>query len=86
LFYADDGMIVGEDAFEVQHLLDLFTEKFASVGLKMNAEKTEAMIMEGGVVSQPISKEAYNHRISGTGKNWLEKLKEKILCSLCALK
>jgi Reverse transcriptase (RNA-dependent DNA polymerase) len=61
LFYAVDGMIAGEDAFEVQHLLDLFTEKFASVGLKMKAEKTEAVIVEGGVVSQPISKEAYNH-------------------------
>jgi hypothetical protein len=49
----------------------------------MNAEKTEAMIMEGGNVSQPISKEAYCHRVTGTGKSFLEKSREKIMCSLC---
>jgi hypothetical protein len=77
LFYADDGMITGEDANEVQHRLDLYNEKFAVVGLKMNAEKTESMIMEGGV-SQPISKEAYYHHITGEGKTWAEKAKEKL--------
>jgi hypothetical protein len=47
LFYADNGLISGEDANEVQHLLDLYKEKFAGVGLKMSADKTEAMIING---------------------------------------
>jgi hypothetical protein len=34
----------------------------------MNADKTEAMIMECGNVSQPMSKDAYHHRITGQGK------------------
>jgi Reverse transcriptase (RNA-dependent DNA polymerase) len=72
LFYADDGKIAGEDVNEVQHLLDLFTEKFAAVGLKMNVGKNESMIMEGGDVSQPIAKEAYYHHITG-GKNMCRK-------------
>jgi hypothetical protein len=83
LFYADDGMITGEVANEVQHLLDLFTKKLAAVGLKMKAEQTESMIMEGGDVSQPILKEAYYHRITGEGKTWAEKAKEKLACELC---
>jgi Reverse transcriptase (RNA-dependent DNA polymerase) len=41
LFYADDGAVMGEDPQEVQLLLDLFTSTFASIGLKMNADKTE---------------------------------------------
>jgi hypothetical protein len=49
----------------------------------MNAEKTEVMIMEGGNVSQPIPKDAYLHRITGQGKSWSEKSREKISCSLC---
>jgi hypothetical protein len=64
----------------------LFTEKFATVGLKMSVEKTEAMIMESGEVSLPISKEAYHHRIAGAAKSWLEKLKEKIICNLFGAK
>jgi hypothetical protein len=54
-------MIAGEDAKEVQYLLDLFTKEFATAGLKMNVEKTGAMIMEAGTISQPISKEGYCH-------------------------
>jgi Reverse transcriptase (RNA-dependent DNA polymerase) len=77
LFYADDGVIAGENAAELQHLLDL--KKFASVGLKMNADKNEAMIMVGGEVSEPISKQAYHHQINIIGKIWIENAKEKSL-------
>jgi hypothetical protein len=83
LFYADDGMIAGEDPIELQKLLDLLTDKFAAVGLKMNADKTESKIMDGGEVSQPMSKESYYHQITGQGKSWKEKSKEKLSCSLC---
>jgi hypothetical protein len=38
LFYADDGMIAGENPQD-QDLLDRFTATFARVGLKMNADK-----------------------------------------------
>jgi hypothetical protein len=54
---------------ELQSLLDLFTDTFATVGLKMNANKTKSMIMDGGEVSQPMSKESYYHQITGQGKS-----------------
>jgi hypothetical protein len=53
VFYADDGAIMGVDLEEVQLLLDYFTTIFACVRLKMNADKTECMIMDGGKVTQP---------------------------------
>jgi Reverse transcriptase (RNA-dependent DNA polymerase) len=54
-FYADDSAILGEDPNVVQLLLDLFTTTFVWVGLNMNANKTEYMIMDAGKVTQPKS-------------------------------
>ena len=41
LFYADDGMITGTDRARVQASLDAITSSFGTVGLKMNARKTQ---------------------------------------------
>jgi hypothetical protein len=41
LFYADDGLLVGTDAQQVQESLDVITKGFLLVGLRMNATKTE---------------------------------------------
>jgi hypothetical protein len=57
LFYADDGMIAGEN----QKLRDLFMNKFAAVCLKMSTEETEAMIMEGGEVLHLIAQDVYHY-------------------------
>ena len=40
--------IMGNDPDTVQASLDLMTRDFRSIGLKMNAVKTEYMIMTGG--------------------------------------
>jgi hypothetical protein len=68
LFYANYGMIAGEGSKELQYLLDLCTENCAAVGLKMNAEKVESMIMEGGEIPKPWSKDSYHCRVTGIGK------------------
>ena len=39
VFYADDGMLSGTDAEELQRGLDTMTRDFKSLGLKMNAQK-----------------------------------------------
>jgi hypothetical protein len=67
LFYADDGDLIGEVPVEVevQYLLDIYTKSFARVGLRMNAAKTEAMIMDGGKVTEARS--AYAYRRLGAG-------------------
>jgi Reverse transcriptase (RNA-dependent DNA polymerase) len=47
LFYADDGVITGSDPILVQNMLDIYTNAFLRVGLKMNVAKTKSMIMVG---------------------------------------
>jgi hypothetical protein len=59
LFYADDGVIAGEEPIDVQYRLDPYIESFARVGLKMNAEETESLIMNGGKVCKAMSTHAY---------------------------
>jgi hypothetical protein len=58
---------MGEDAKKVQLLLDIYTETFAQVDLKMNAGKTKTMIMSGGEICQALSVGAYSWRIEGIG-------------------
>jgi len=48
MFYADDGLITGMDPTRAQTAMDIITQGFASLGLKMNATKTEYMVMAGG--------------------------------------
>lgn len=83
IFYADDGALSGEDPAAVQHLLDLYTETFARVGLRMNAEKTEAMIMAGGTSRAAMSATAYQHFCSGVGESFRERSLQKVKCELC---
>ena len=85
LFYADDGVLTGEDAEEVQLLLDIYTETFARVGLKMNAGKTKAMIMRGGEIRQALSVRAYSRRIEGVGESHRERSLQKVKCELCGV-
>jgi hypothetical protein len=66
-FYADDGLLSGENPQEVQRAMDIFTNIFARVGLKMNATKTKAMTMIGSKAYASISKIAYTRRITGEG-------------------
>ena len=83
LFYADDGVLTGEDSEEVQKFLDIYTEAFARVGLKMNAGKTKAMIMNGGNIRQALSMRAYCRRVEGVGESHRERSLQKVKCELC---
>jgi hypothetical protein len=82
-FYADDGLLSGEDEKEIQRALDLMTDGFARVGLKMNAQKTEALIMTGGKAYGLQSEQAYARKLSGEGKSYRERSLEKVICDRC---
>ena len=47
IFYADDGVISGNDAVLVQSMLDIYSNAFLRVGLSINVSKTKAMTMLG---------------------------------------
>jgi hypothetical protein len=82
-FYADDGLLSGEDPKEVQRGLDIFTDGFARVGLKMNAAKTEAMTLQGGRAVHRISDKAYTRRLTGIGTSYKEHSLQKVQCNHC---
>jgi hypothetical protein len=83
IFYADDGLLSGNDATEVQRALEILADGFSRVGLKMNATKTKAMIMTGGQISLPLSKLAYSQKITGVGVSQREHGLQRIKCNLC---
>ena len=82
-FYADDGLLTGEDDQMVQHALNIFTNTFARVGLKMNAIKTKAMTMTGCKTYTKQSTEAYNRKVTGEGSSHRERALTKVECNLC---
>jgi hypothetical protein len=49
----------------------------------MNADKTEAMIMEGGEEPEPISQQAHHRQITKVRKTWIGRTKERNMCNLC---
>ena len=83
LFYADDGVLSGNDALDIQKAMNILTNVFSRVGLQMNATKTKAMVMTGGKVNAPISDRAYSRKITGIGNTSREIRLQKIECKLC---
>ena len=83
LFHSDDGIIIGENPNEVQKMLNIYTTTFARVGLKMNSEKTKAMIMNGGKIPPPLSISAYTRMMTGIGDTFQQKRKQITMCELC---
>jgi hypothetical protein len=63
--------------------MDIFTNVFTRVGLKMNATKTKAMTMIGSKVYASISKIAYTWRVTGEGHTHRERNLQKVECELC---
>jgi hypothetical protein len=78
MFYADDGVITGSNVEDVQNLLDIYTDAFERVGLKMNVAKTKAMIMEG-------RKNITCIRGGKDEPSYAERMNEMIICSRCDL-
>jgi len=83
LFYADDGVISGTEEARVQGSLDHMTRSFRSLGLKMNAVKTESMVMCGGKNKNRLSSAAYDRLQTGTGPSHRERQATKVTCLKC---
>jgi hypothetical protein len=82
-FYADDGVLHSADPVILQKSLDIITDCFRRVGLRMNPTKTEIMIVKGGKAATKRTEEVYEHMVTGNGLSAKEKAKQKIVCKLC---
>lgn len=76
-------MTIGENPTEVQRMIDLYTTTFAWIGLKMNAVKIKALIMNGGKISSPLSVTSYERMVTGVGETFQQKRKQTTICKLC---
>ena len=59
--YADDGLLEGTDAGDVQKDLDTIIDLFGKVGLKANESKTKFMVIRGAAAPRAMTTEAYNN-------------------------
>jgi hypothetical protein len=84
IFYADDGLLIGDSREGIQGKLDTYTEMFARVGLQMNASKTKAMVVTGGrfVGKQSVQALAYRHGKDENASH-RERSQQKVICPLC---
>ena len=83
LFYADDGLIENEDPDTLQQDLDLIIGLFEKVGLRTNESKTKFMVFRGPSAPKAISKQAYYRMVTGKGKTYNERRKERVQCTIC---
>ena len=84
LFYADDGMVVSSDPAWLQGAFTALVGLFDRVGLLTNDRKTVSMVchpcQEG---AGKRTEEAYGRRITGEGRSYAERQKERVECVEC---
>ena len=81
-FYADDGLLAGENPEEIKFGLEKIDEMFGRMGLRLNDDKTKYMVSEGDIRSK-LSNEAYDRMLKGRGRTYRERQKEKSKCQYC---
>ena len=84
LFYADDGMVVSFDPAWLQGAFTALVGLFDRVGLRTNVGKTVRMVChscQAGAVNR--TEEAYRRRITGKGRSYAERQRERVKCLEC---
>ena len=82
-FYADDGMIAGTDAREVQRALDAIIEGFSRMGVRVNRSKTKWMYVAGSTRVNRIQHGAYCNLIKAGQDSYLDRGRQIIGCPVC---
>ena len=84
LFYADDGMVVSSDPAWIQGPFTALVAIFDRVGLTTNVGKTVSMVChlcQAGAGNR--TDEAYGRRITGEGRSYGERQRERVACGEC---
>jgi hypothetical protein len=86
IFYADDGyLLYGRTCTEtLQRATEHIVEMFTRMGLRMNANKTKAMICTPGQLYTRISSPAYQRLIGNLdGPTHSLRKKRRVICDIC---
>ena len=84
LFYADDGMVVSSDPAWIQGAFTALVAIFDRVGLMTNVRNTVSMVChtcQAGARNR--TEEAYGRRITGEGRSYAERQRERVACGEC---
>ena len=84
LFYADDGMVISLDPAWLQGAFTALVGLFDRVGLRTNFGKTVSMVCHpchAGAGNR--TEEAYGRRITGEGRSYAERQRERVECVEC---
>jgi hypothetical protein len=77
--YTDDWVIGGKAAANLQKMMDLLTKGFGSVGLLMNIEKTETMMIQSTNPHLKKINYAYTIKITRQGLSFKERSKINVI-------
>ena len=84
IFYADDGTVVSSDPTWIQGAFTALVAIFDRVGLMTNVGKTVSMVFQpcqAGAGNR--TEEAYGRRITGEGRSYAERQRERVACGEC---
>ena len=84
VFYADDGMVVSSDPSCLQGAFNALVAIFDRVGLLTNVGKTGSMVChpcQAGAGNR--TEEAYGRRVTGMGRSYAERQRERVECGEC---
>ena len=84
MFYADDGMVVSSDPAWLQGAFSALVAIFDRVGLQTNVNKTVRMACHpcrAGSGNQTTA--GYSRRLTGVGKIFKERQRERLACGEC---
>lgn len=82
VFYADDGLLTGSKPDRVQDSIDVITKVFVSVRLKMNAQKTEYLVMTRGRQKVCLTSMEFNGKFTD-GLSYKDQQKQNVVCVKC---
>jgi len=82
-FYADDGLLADTNAASLQSGLDTIAEFLTRIGLKLNRDKTKAMITFPTPPRTNLSREAYCRRFSDDGLTYHQDRRQPVMCTIC---
>ena len=84
ILYADDGMVVSSDPAWLQGTFTALVAIFDRVGLMTNVGKTVSMVChpcQAGAGNR--TEEAYGRRLTGEGRSYAERQRERVACREC---
>jgi Reverse transcriptase (RNA-dependent DNA polymerase) len=83
IFYADDGLITGNNKEQLQRFLDTMIQLLANLGLKINPEKTKILVGHPSIINHRIASPVFNRRFGGNEVLYAEYCTQQVTCTIC---